>query len=630
MLICSTRPQSHLSFRSILMLSVALACVVLVGGVQAAEPISVPMLVSPPAPVTAASQSAPPVRVAEGFGVAPMAELVPARVGAIDELAAIAAHNRAGELPMRTGFARPLPMSRSVRFDASMAGPAGVADGGAYVRFGAATAVWGSEVRVDEAYRLRVHLDQVSLPHDARLWVYGEDGEVRGPFGLELVYDGGLWTPSVAGPALRLEVELPADAIDRQAAGAPYGFVVDRVMETVRLDASGSPITGDPVALPAAVDSSCLVDSTCVDATDFTVVDPARAAVAQLVFVEGPFQYACSGGLLNDVQQTATPNLLTANHCFSTQAVASTLEAVWDWTTMTCNGSVPPRSGQPVSNGSTLVATGISSDYTLVRLNTVPPGRTFLGWTTQDTHNFPVSETYNRLHYPAPENAILSQHYTQFMRIPDADINLCGVDPDGRQVDNTSLFIHTVQLQGGDFGGSSGGPIIRDNGQVVGQLFGACGPAPEEGCDDRNDNLDGAFANTFGDPAVQMVLLNQGDPDPPSAVWLTTPQQPGFEFQVQITPAGGSPVLGANEPVCIVESLCASGALAGRPEVFIKLIGPRPNGFLWVQISRFTPSQVEVWVRQTASGQTNYYNLPTVSAQSDDVSGLQDRVAFSP
>jgi len=35
-------------------------------------------------------------------------------------------------------------------------------------------------------------------------------------------------------------------------------------------------------------------------------------------------------------------------------------------------------------------------------------------------------------------------------------------------------------------------------------------------------------------------------------------------------------------------------------------------------------------VRQTASGQTNYYNLPTVSAQSDDVSGLQDRVAFSP
>lgn len=625
----SSCPQGHLSSLPIFVLFILLSGA-LVPVVNAAEPISVPMLVSPPAPITAASQSEPPVRVAEGFGVAPMAELVPARVGAVDELEAVAAYNRSGERPIRTGFQRPLPTARSVRFDSAMTGSAGVADGGAYVRFGAATAVWGSELRVEEAYRLRVHLAQVSLPRGARLWVYGEDGEVRGPFGLELVYDGGLWTPSVAGPAIRLEVELPGDAVDRRGSGDAYGFVVDRVMEAVRLDSTGSPLVGNPVALPAAVDTSCIVDSTCVDSTEFPVIDLARAGVAQLLFIEGPFQFACSGGLLNDLEQTATPNLLTANHCFSTQAVASTLEAVWDWTTTTCNGSAPPRSGQPVSNGAMLLATGISSDYTLVELNSVPAGRTFLGWTSQDTHDLPLYETYHRLHYPAPEGSILPQRYTQFNRIADADINLCGVDPEGRHVDDTSLFLHTVQLMGGDFGGSSGGPIIRDNGQVVGQLFGACGPAPEEGCDDSNDNLDGAFANTIQDTTVQAVLLNQGDPDPPSTSWLTTAEQPGFEFQVQITPAGSSPVLGAKEADCIVESLCASGALAGRPEVFVKLIGPRPNGFLWVQISRFTPSQVEVWVRQMSTDETNYYNLPAVDATSDDVSGLQDRLAFSP
>ena len=89
-------------------------------------------------------------------------------------------------------------------------------------------------------------------------------------------------------------------------------------------------------------------------------------------------------------------------------------------------------------------------------------------------------------------------------------------------------------------------------------------------------------------------------------------------------------MLGSKEGDCIAESICLSGALAGRPEVFVKLIGPRPNGFLWVQISRFTPSEVEVWVRQTASGEINYYHLDPVGSGVDDVSGLQDREAFTP
>ena len=117
---------------------------------------------------------------------------------------------------------------------------------------------------------------------------------------------------------------------------------------------------------------------------------------------------------------------------------------------------------------------------------------------------------------------------------------------------------------------------------------------------------------------------------PPPGPWLTTSEQPGFELKVRITPSGGQPIRGAKELPCIGETLCVSGALAGRPEVFAKVIGPRPNGFLWVQISRFTPSQVEAWVRQTSSGDVRYYRLPAVPPASDEVSGLQDRRAFSP
>lgn len=119
-------------------------------------------------------------------------------------------------------------------------------------------------------------------------------------------------------------------------------------------------------------------------------------------------------------------------------------------------------------------------------------------------------------------------------------------------------------------------------------------------------------------------------PAPPAGPWLASADLPGFEAKVRITPRGGEGIAGAAEPGCIVESLCVSGALPGRPEIFVKVIGPRPNGKLWTQISRFTPSQVEVWLRQVATGTVRYYRLDSVGSASDDVSGLQDREAFTP
>jgi hypothetical protein len=119
------------------------------------------------------------------------------------------------------------------------------------------------------------------------------------------------------------------------------------------------------------------------------------------------------------------------------------------------------------------------------------------------------------------------------------------------------------------------------------------------------------------------------DPPPPAGPWLSSPDLPGFEAKVRIT-AGQTVTNSAREPDCIVETLCASGALVGRPEVFLKVIGPRPNGFLWSQLSRFTPSKVEVWLRQISTGIVRYYVLPAVPPTSDEVSGLQDRTAFLP
>jgi hypothetical protein len=117
--------------------------------------------------------------------------------------------------------------------------------------------------------------------------------------------------------------------------------------------------------------------------------------------------------------------------------------------------------------------------------------------------------------------------------------------------------------------------------------------------------------------------------DPPAGAWITSSSVPGFQFKVRIT-SGANVITGAKENSCIPETVCVSGALPGRSEVFLRVIGPRPNGYLWPTIVRFTVSEVEVWVQKINTGQTNYYHLGAVPTDSDELVGFVDRLGFLP
>jgi hypothetical protein len=329
----------------------------------------------------------PPLAIAEKAGVPPLAVLGEIQDGAGDQLDALEAWNVSGQVPVRNGIVRPLPVEKSVVFDSSLLSrAAGELAGGAFARASVDALVWGAEVRVEGSHHLRLHLSDVSVPEGTRFWIYGEGGESR-PFGTELVGpDGGIWTPSVAGPVARLEVELPDAVLEMaDAAGGRLGLAIDQVSETVRLDSRGAPLVGAFADLQQKADVSCLVDSPCVTTQTFPAVRDAERAIAQLSFMDGPFQFVCTGSLLNDQDTTTTiPYLLTANHCFSDQAAASTLEALFDLKTASCAGAIPNPANLPSVVGSTLVATGEASDFTLVRLTRTPAGqRTYLGWNAE-------------------------------------------------------------------------------------------------------------------------------------------------------------------------------------------------------------------------------------------------------
>jgi len=146
---------------------------------------------------------------------------------------------------------------------------------------------------------------------------------------------------------------------------------------------------------------------------------------------------------------------------------------------------------------------------------------------------------------------------------------------------------------------------------------------------DASGQLDVQDSRFFTAAVCKDVPPPEEAPPPPPGSWLRTAELQGFRFKVRIT-ADGQAVAGQREQDCIGETLCVSGSLPGRSELFARVIGPRPNGYLWVNLVRFTPSQVELWVQQTATGVIKYYELPKLARDSTVLSGFVDKEAFQP
>ncbi len=129
--------------------------------------------------------------------------------------------------------------------------------------------------------------------------------------------------------------------------------------------------------------------------------------------------------------------------------------------------------------------------------------------------------------------------------------------------------------------------------------------------------------------AGTLELTTCEEPAPPPGPWLEDPAVSDFRFKVRIaTPAG--PLAGVREPGCIPETLCVSGAVPGRSEVFLRVVGPKLNGYLWPTMVKFTTSQVEVWIEQVSSGLVKHYLLHGAQPGLDVLPGRFDRFGFKP
>lgn len=577
------------------------------------------------------------MRLAEALAPEPLLSLRPAVEAAGDQLDALAAWNGARREPTRIGFARPLPapaMVRLARSAPSPSRPVRHAQGFLATSFSGGL-VWGTHVHVGNAYRLRLHLAQVELPPSTRLWVWGLDGRDKA-FGLELLGPSrDLWTPSVGGDTVYFELEIPARALPRGGAAPsppPFHFELPEVVESFRLGADGMPLPAGAAppapfggSVPAAArgatpqDSACFIDASCIPAMAVY-----RAAVADLHFMIGSTAFQCTGALLNDRASDGAPYLLSANHCLFTQDSVSSLEAFWDDYTSSCNGPAPDRSTLPTSNGGTLLATGdsrTSSDFSLIRLPSVPPNRGYLGWNASAAA-VPDGTLLVRVSHPSD----LPQTYGE-TRVSVSARSCPFLDRPN--------FLYSSPSRGAAFFGSSGAPVGLAGGVTVGQVWGVCNPADaSNGCDPSNLFVDGAFSTTYPKIAPWIDPAAGSGTCVPSATTLCIDDTPGDRrFQVEMTyataEAGGRS--GSGNAVPLASLGVADGGLfwffdAGNPEVLIKILNACPlSSSFWVFFAATTNVGFTLTVADTVTGHHKSY----ANADQKAAAPVQDTAALS-
>lgn len=132
------------------------------------------------------------------------------------------------------------------------------------------------------------------------------------------------------------------------------------------------------------------------------------------------------------------------------------------------------------------------------------------------------------------------------------------------------------------------------------------------------------------DRELWAIRLPRNGPPHPPAPDLVSSSFPDFRFWVRITGQAGDSRPGVQEIPCLPETVCVSGALPGRSEVFLRIVGPKPNGKLWPTLVKFSTSTVEVWIEQEGTAELRYYRLPGAVRGVDELPGLFDRRGFDP
>lgn len=281
------------------------------------------------------------------------------------------------------------------------------------------------------------------------------------------------WTPDMGSDEATLELELPAGA-----ATSAVDLSVPRVSHIFE---NLSIPTQEELSTKINESAACQLDASCYEA-----YANQRNAVARMLFTSGANTYVCTGTLLNDSQSTGTPYFLTANHCISKQADASSLQTDWFYRAPACNSRTLSSTTAKRVNGAALLYASASTDTSFLRLNDAPPaGAVFAGW---DAGTQALSTSVVGLHHPRGDLLKMSRgslnSLTSCVATSGTEFQCSG---------SAGSFYRVSWSEGTTEGGSSGSALFKDGTHVIGTLYGGSSSCAAIASPDFYGRFDVAF-----------------------------------------------------------------------------------------------------------------------------------------
>lgn len=307
--------------------------------------------------------------------------------------------------------------------------------------------VWQLRIRSAGAFSLNFIFDRYRLPENARLFIISAvTGEIKGAYTSDNNSASNFFAVEpLEGDELLLQYEEPVDVAFRgelQIAKVAHDYV--------------GIITKDH--RPLGISGSCNVNINCDVANGSENV---RDGVCRII-ING--SEICTGTMVNNTALDGAPYVLTAYHCITSQALAQTSVFLFNYESPYC-GSIDGDISHSLS-GSSLKASFDSLDFSLIRLNAIPPDnfRPYLvGWNRKNS---------------APATSVCIHH-------PLGDVKKIAIDNNAAVSSNFNSsylangFWNILKWEYGvTEEGSSGGPLFDQNKQLVGTLTGGAASCP--------------------------------------------------------------------------------------------------------------------------------------------------------
>ena len=320
--------------------------------------------------------------------------------------------------------------------------------------------VWRIRIYSKNAKSLNLGFTKFVMPEGGSMILYASDYSiVRGPFTpADNDEHEQLWCPIIEHDEIVLEVKL--ENPNRNDLKLQLSYV-----------------NHDFVGFSSIVSGSCNLDVICGAEDGWEIVDGYRDIIRSVAFMTLNGSANCTGFLVNNTRQDATPYFMSADHCGMNGSNAPTLVTYWNFENTTCRQPNSPESGangdgplETFNSGSIFRAGLEDTDFTLVELDDPVVEEAqgyFNGWNASQDE-LPTSAI--AVHHPSNDEKRISFENDPLHR---------GEWGSGGDMiaDGDHLIVPDWDI-GTTEGGSSGSPLFDQDKRVVGQLHGggaACG-----------------------------------------------------------------------------------------------------------------------------------------------------------